>query len=145
MSVPDILFARGLFALAAAAPITGAAPQVVNSNPVMMNDVSPGTLSAHINVLADTNTLTITAKWQVFDKGGNWIDVVNGSQNAAAVAMATGTAGADAHTLRVLPAPEAVYAYRQCRVVFTSGTGVGGGAGVDEVTQCDFYYRRPSF
>lgn len=141
--VPDSLMVKGQFGFAAAQPFTGAAPQVVNGNPVAMNDVAVGSLSARVKALADTNTLTLTAKWQVFTKGGSWIDVANGTQNATAVAFATGTGGADVAVERVFTAPDAVYGYSRARLVITSGTGVGGGAGVDEIQALDYYYRRP--
>lgn len=143
--IPDVLYARKVRGSTAAAGFTGAAPQTVNGNAVDMNDVAFGTLSARCTVLADTNTLTVTAKWQGKDQGGNWVDVANEPQNPAGVALATGTAGADAAVSRIVPAPTAVYAYRQARIVFTSGVGVGGGAGVDEVSSYEYYYIKPSF
>lgn len=145
MSVPEILFARNVFGSTTAAGFTGAAPQTVNGKAVIMNDVADGTLSVWCTVLADTNTLTITGKWQVLDHAGNWVDVANEPQNPAGVALATGTAGADTAVTRVIPAPTAVYGFKQARFVWTSGTGVGGGAGVDEVSKYGYYYRRPSF
>jgi hypothetical protein len=143
--IPDVLFQRKQLKLAAATGFTGAAPQTVNGNAVTMNDVLFGTLSARCTVLGDTNTITITAKWQVLDQSGTWVDVLNEPQNPAGVALCTGTAGADAATVRVIPAPTAVYAFRQARIVFTTGVGVGGGAGVDEVTSQEYYWVRPSF
>lgn len=143
--VPDVLYRRGVRKLAAAAGFTGGAPQTVNGNAVDMNDVALGSLSARATVLADTNTLTIAAKWQGLDKGGNWVDVAHEPQNPAAVVLATGTAGADTGVSKIIPAPTAVYAYRQARIVFTSGVGVGGGAGVDEVTSQEYYYIAPGF
>ncbi len=143
--VPDSMYARGVKALAAVAAFTGAAPQTVNGNAVEMNDVAFGTLSARATILADTNTITITAKWQGYDKAGNWVDVASEPQNPAGVAAATGTAGADAAVTKIIPAPTAVYAFRRARIVFTSGTGVGGGAGVDEITSQEYYYIRPTF
>lgn len=145
MSVPEILFARNVLGLSTASGFTGAAPQTVNGKAVLLNDVQDGTLSVWCTVLADTNTLTITGKWQVLDQAGNWVDVAYDAQNPAGVALATGTAGADAAVTKVIPAPAAVYAFRQCRFVWVTGTGVGGGAGVDEVSKYGYFYRRPSF
>ncbi len=143
--VPDVLYARGVKALSTATAFTGAAPQTVNGNAVEMNDVAFGTLSARATILGDTNTITITIKWQGKDKAGNWVDVASEPQNPTGVAAATGTAGADAAVAKIYPAPTAVYAFKQARIVFTSGTGVGGGLGVDEVTSQEYYYIRPWF
>lgn len=115
---------------------TGAAPQVVNGNALLMADVEVNSLSALVYTLADTNTLTLTAAWQVSVDNATWVDAVE-PQNPANVVQSTGTAGADAGITRAITAPRAVYGYRYARVKVTSGVGVGGGAGVDE---CNISY-----
>lgn len=63
-------------------------------------------LMAKVTVLAETNTLTLTAKWQVSRDNSTWVDVANGPQNAAGVALATGTAGADTAVTRYIMCPD---------------------------------------
>lgn len=82
-------------------------------------------LSALVTVDAETNTLTLAAKWQVSNDGSTWVDVANGSQNAAAVVLATGTAGADAAVTKMIPAPDAIYGWRKARIAFVVGVTTG--------------------
>lgn len=82
-------------------------------------------LSALVTVDAETNTITISAKWQVSNDNSTWVDVANGSQNAAAVVLATGTGGADAAVTRVIPAPDSVYGWRYARVAVVNGVVTG--------------------
>lgn len=107
--------------------VSGAAPQTVTGNTVIMNKVETGSLSATVYTLATTNTLTLTAKWQVSDDGSTW------------VAQVTGTGSAVSAT-RVIPAPDSVYGKRRARCVVVSGTGSGGGAGQDEAN-ISYNYR----
>lgn len=67
-----------------------------------------GGLMAKVVVLAETNTLTLTAKWQASRDNSTWVDVCNGPQNAAGVALATGTAGADTAVSKYIPCPNEV-------------------------------------
>lgn len=82
-------------------------------------------LSALLVVDAETNTLTMTAKWQVSNDSSTWVDLANGSQNAAGVALATGTGGADAAVTRSIPAPDAVYGYQWARCSIVIGVTTG--------------------
>lgn len=143
---PESMAAKGIsnFTGGTAQAITGAAPQTVNGNPVNGGDMIDGSLAAHVVSKVTTSTLTLTGKWQGKVKGGNWVDMGNGSQNAAGVAFQTGT-GTIATVERIFPAPECAPSFSQVRFVITSGTGVGGGAGVDEIDTLDYYYRRPGF
>lgn len=113
---------------------TGAAPQYVNGNAIVMGKPGasprPGTLSAKVYAKATTNTLTITAKWQVSDDGSTWIDAY-GPNRAANVAIVTGTGSAVTDTVNIA-APDGVYSWNYSRCIAVSGVGVGGGAGVDE-------------
>lgn len=86
-------------------------------------------LSALVTVDAETSTFTFAGKWQVSNDGATWVDVANGTQNAAAVVLATGTGGADAAVSRVFDAPTSVYGWRKCR--FALVTGGTTGAAVD--------------
>lgn len=84
-------------------------------------------LSALLTVLAETNTITLTAKWQVSNGGSTWVDLANGSQNAAGVALATGTSGADTPVSKAIAAPEAIYGWRRARIAIVVG-GTNGTA-----------------
>ena len=144
--IPEVRFRREVHGLSATAAITGAAPQVVNGNTVELSQVEPGTLSANVTALADTDTITLTGSWQVQLKDGTtWVDLAHSSQNPAGVAFATGTAGADTAVSLVFPFPAEGHGYRRARFIVTSGTGVGGGAGVDEVSVLNYSYVTPGF
>lgn len=86
-------------------------------------------LSALLTVDAETSTLTMTAKWQGSNDTSTWFDIANAPQNVAATALATGTGGADASVVKVIPAPPAVegFRYARCSIVI----GVVTGATVD--------------
>lgn len=85
-------------------------------------------LSALATVDAETTSLTFTAKWQVSNDGVVWVDVANGSQNAAGVVLATGTGGADAAVSRAIPAPDALYGWRKGRLCLVTGGASGTSA-----------------
>ena len=118
----------------AVAGFTGAAPQTVTGNTVSMvaQNIWPGTLSATVYALATTNTLTLTAKWQVSNDGSTFRDAYP-SNRPSNVAIATGTGGAVTDTIDVA-APDCVYAHLYSRVIVVSGVGVGGGLAVDEAS-----------
>lgn len=118
---------------------TGAAPQTVGAvaaNKIVMAkpNFTPaaGTLCVEVTAKATTNTLTISAKWQVSDDGSTWVDAY-GPNRPANVAIVTGTGSAVTDTVRIA-APDSVYAANYVRAVAYSGVGVGGGAGVDEAS-----------
>lgn len=117
---------------------TGAAPQSVNGARILMAGIESNTLSAKVYALATTNTLTVTAKWQVSDDGSTWRDA-KVANNAANVAIATGTGSAVTDTVQIA-APSSVYGSLYARLVCVSGVGVGGGAGVDEASVY-YHYR----
>lgn len=93
-------------------------------------------LSALVNVDAETSTFTFAAKWQVSNDGSTWVDVTNGSQNAAAVVLATGTGGADASVVRAIPAPDSVYGWRKVRIALVTGGTSGASADTYELSYC---------
>ncbi len=84
-----------------------------------------GTLSALVVLDAETTSLAVAAYWQVSDDGSTYYDVAGLPNNAANVALATGTAGADASVTRVLPAPLCVHAWKYARLAFVN-TGATG-------------------
>lgn len=82
-------------------------------------------LSALVTVDCETDTLTMTGLWQVSNDGTTWVTVSNGTQNAAGVVFATGTAGADAAVTKCFEAPQAVYGWRKCRFAIQNGGTTG--------------------
>lgn len=121
--------------LAAGTTIGGTALQTANAQ--------VGTLSALATVDAETSTLTLAFKWQVSADNSTWVDLANGSQNAAAVVLATGTAGADAAVTRAFPAPEAVFGWQYVRAALV--TGVTTGTTSDTYTLTLKYRRAAGF
>ncbi len=99
----------------------------VSGGTLQSKDVEPGSLSAIFVVDAETNTLTISAFWQGSDDGSTWYDIYP-SNNAAVVALATGTAGADASVTRAIAAPTAVHGFRNIRAVARNGVVTGNAA-----------------
>jgi len=95
---------------------------------VLTQNVTPGTLCAVFTVLAETNTLTQTARWQGSDDGSTWINIANAPQNPAGVAMATGTAGADSAVTVAVPAPDGYSGFRFVRAQTVVGVATGASA-----------------
>lgn len=85
-------------------------------------------LSALLTVLAETNTFTIAARWQVSNDNSTFVNVANGPQNAAGVVLATGTAGADTAVTIAVPAPEAIYGWKYARMTLVAGGTTGASA-----------------
>lgn len=79
-------------------------------------------LSSLVTLTAATATLTMATKWQASNDGVTWYDIANGSQNAAAVAVTTGTSAA---VVKVIPAPDSVYGYAFARLAVVSGVATG--------------------
>lgn len=105
-----------------------AAGAAVNGNAITIGDgarLKIKGLSALVTVDAETNTITLAAKWQVSNDNSTWYDVANGTQNAAAVVLATGTGGADAAVTKVIPAPDAVYGWVYARLSIVVGVTTG--------------------
>lgn len=120
---------------------TGAAPQVLNGALIDMAMVEPGTLSARVQTTAQSTNLTVYANWQVSMDNTTYYDVgpVN---NAALVAIATGTAGVDTAVNKVLPAPDAVYAWRYARMQLYTGAA---SATTGDLGGCTYYYRENQY
>jgi hypothetical protein len=75
-----------------------------------------GTLSALVILDAETNTITLSAVWQVSDDGSTWYRVSGAPNNPADVVMATGTGGADASVTTMIPALPLVHAWKYARI-----------------------------
>jgi hypothetical protein len=83
------------------------------------------TVSCLFNVLAETNTLTLTGKFQVSLDNSTWYDLAGDAQNPANVVLATGTAGADTAVTRVLPVPPAALGWNWIRAAVVNGVATG--------------------
>jgi hypothetical protein len=107
-----------------------AAGSDVAGNSLFMGNIAPKVkaLSAKVVLDVETDTITISAVWQVSNDNATWMDVANGSQNATSVALGTGTAGADASVTKVMQAPDAVYGWQWARLVFRVGVTTGATA-----------------
>jgi hypothetical protein len=94
----------------------------VNGTTLQIDQVEPHTLSALATLLAETNTVTLSAYWQVSADQTTWYNVIN-QVNSTFTVEATGTAGADTAVSKVIDAPPAVYGWRFCRLsVLVGGT-----------------------
>lgn len=83
-------------------------------------------LCAKVVVEAETDTVTITARWQISRDNSTWVDVAHGSQNAAGVALATGTGGGDPVVTRYVVCPdEALRAAPWVRLSLVIGGNTG--------------------
>ncbi len=113
----------------------------VSGAAIFMGNITPKVkgLSAKLVVLADTDTVTLAAKWQVSNDNSTWLNVTHGTQNAAAVVLATGTGGADVAVTKVVSAPEAVYGYAFARIAVVVGGATG--AAIDTYT-ISYNYRQ---
>lgn len=115
------------------------AGSVVAGNAVELGDNSRQkvrALSALVTVDAETASLTMAAKWQVSNDGTTWVDVANGSQNAAAVVLATGTGGADPSVTKAIPAPDAIYGWRKARLALTTAGATGAATDTYAIGYC---------
>lgn len=93
-------------------------------------------LSCLVTVDCETDTLTMAFLWQVSNDNSTWVDVSNGSQNAAAVVFATGTAGADANVTKMFPAPDSVYGWKYVRGAIVTGVATGNTADTYSIGYC---------
>lgn len=92
-------------------------------------------LSALVTVLADTNTLTLTGHWEVSNDNSTW-NTATPQNNAAQVALATGTAGADSAVTRVIEAPEFVYGWQYIRYSVAPGVATAGAGDTWSIAYC---------
>ena len=107
---------------------TGIAPgSAVSGNTLFMGGRNQKVehLSALVTCDAETNTLTLSARWQGSDDKSTWYTLSHAPQNPAAVPLATGTSGADDEVTKVIPAPAAVYSYKfaRCQLLVGAATG----------------------
>lgn len=118
---------------------TGVAPgSQVNGNPVFMGQMEQRAefLSALVTCDAETNTITLSAAWEGSNDRSTWTRLATSPQNAAAVALATGTAGADDPVTRVIPAPESAYSYKFARLALLVGAVTGTNNDTYSIAYC---------
>jgi len=121
-----------------AAPVAGT---TTAGTAISTANLEPGSVSCLFTLLADTNTLTLTGKFQVSDDNSTWYDLAGDAQNPANVAVATGTAGADTAVTRVLPLPPSALGWKWIRAAIVNG--VATGASIDTYA-FSWHYRRVS-
>lgn len=111
---------------------------VVPGPTLFMGNVEKGTLSARVNLLAQTTSLTLSAVWEVSRDGVTWVRAP-GVSNASPVAIATGTGGVDTAVVRQIDAPNAAYSHRfaRCSVLLGGAGGAAGDQGDVSYDYCD--------
>ena len=119
-----------------------AAGTVNGGTTIQTAGLQPGTLGALCTVDAETNTITLAAKWQVSSDDSTWYDVVE-PYNPANVVLATGTAGADAAVTKCVQAPICVFGWRYTRCAIVNG--VAEGNDVDTYTIAYYAEKRSGF
>lgn len=114
---------------------TNVAGTVVGGNAIFLGNSykKVAALSALVAVTAATATLTFSAKWQVSNDGSTWVDLANGTQNAAAVVLTTGTA---AIVTKVIPAPDAIYGWQFARIAISNGVATGAAGDLYALGYC---------
>jgi len=136
------LFTRLIQGAAQTLTIDGvAAAGVAAGSALLMSEVEPGTLSAKFVVDAETDTITLSAIWQVSDDNSTWVRFKS-ADNVTPTVLATGTGGADAAVTVAVPAPQGVYGWRYVRAGVL--VGVTTGAAADTATVA-YRYAKPAF
>lgn len=105
-----------------AAPVAGSTTAGTAVQPLQWERASVSCLAT---VLAETNTLTLTVKFQVSLDNSTWYDVAGDAQNPANVLLATGTAGADVAVSRVFPVPPSATRWPWLRAAVVNGVATG--------------------
>ncbi len=100
-----------------------------------MARVAWATLAALVTVEAETEDLTITGKWQVSADGTTWIDLVS-QTNAAAVVMATGTAGADSPVTKAVEPLTSIFGWAYARYSLVTGGATGAAVDTYRIGYC---------
>ena len=136
--IPGSDIKSGIVAIAASTNFpTGVSPQVLSGTAIVMSAVAPGSLSANVTLLAQTTSITTFAKWQVSEDNSTWVDVVP-TNNAANVAIATGSGSVDTAVTVCVAANEAVYAHKYARIQLYTGAQ---NAATGDLGSAKYYYR----
>lgn len=120
---------------------------VVGGAAIGTTDVVFGTLTAYIDAVAKTNTMTLSGKWQVSHDNSTWVDVELDAASAVASSntariLTTGT-GSAVEYKGALPAPKAVYGWRWARVCIV--VGVADSADPSDAWAYNYNYVRDAF
>jgi hypothetical protein len=118
-----------------AAPVAGS---TTGGTALATAGIEPGTLSCLFVVDAETDTITLTGKFQVSDDNSTYYDLAGDAQNPANVLLATGTAGADAAVSRVLPVPTQALGWKYVRAAVVNLVATGGATDTYAMT---FHFR----
>lgn len=119
-----------------AAPVAGS---TTGGTALPTAGIEMGTLSCLFVLDAETDTLTLTGKFQVSADNSTWYDLAGDAQNPANVLMSTGTAGADTATSRVLPVPLSALGWKYVRAAVVNLVATGAAADNYAMT---FYFRK---
>lgn len=101
--------------------------------------IEMGSLSCLFTLLAETNTITLTGKFQVSNDNSTWYNLAGDAQNPANVLLCTGTAGADTATSVVLPVPPSALGWKYVRPAVVNGVATGASGDTYAMT---FYFRK---
>lgn len=96
-------------------------------------------LVANVTVDIETNTLTVTPKWQVSADNSTWVDAAL-PNNAANVSLGAGTSGSDATITRCIAAPD-LSACKWVRLALVAGVTTGATADTYTIS---YNWRDPS-
>lgn len=118
-----------------AAPVAGT---TTGGTALATAGIEIGSLSCLFTLLAETNTLTLTGKFQVSNDNSTWYNLAGDAQNPANVLLATGTAGADTAVSVVLPVPLAALGWKYVRPAVVNGVATGAAGDTYAMT---FYFR----
>ena len=121
-----------------AAPVAGT---TTGGTALATQGIEVGTLSCLFTLLAETNTITLTGKFQVSVDNSTWYNLAGDAQNPANVAIGTGTAGADTAVNVVLPVPVAAMGWKYVRPAIVNGVATGAAGDTYAMT---FYFRKQS-
>jgi len=118
-----------LSTLVAGSTVGGAAVNLGDNTRTKVKD-----LSALVSVTAATATLTVSVKWQVSNDATVWVDLANGTNNAASVVFTTGTSSI---VTKAIPAPSAVFGWRFARIALVTGVVTGAVGDLYALGYCD--------
>jgi len=119
-----------------AAPVAGT---TTGGDRLATAGIEAGTLSCLCALLAETNTITLTAKFQVSDDNSTWYNLAGDAQNPANVLVCTGTSGSDTVTNVVLPVPTQALGWKYVRAAVVNGVATGA---VGDTYAFTFHFRK---
>ncbi len=90
-----------------------------NGTTIAMNNVTPLTLSAYVDIAITTGSFTLTPKWQVSQDNSTFVTALVGIGAGISAVAATATS--------VYEAPRSVYGWPYARMILTVGGATGAG------------------